>query len=63
MFLFPMQEPKALYNLRYYARRRGYVFAKKQRVATVPDVNRSKRIESRLKSFGYCIQLNIFQYE
>ena len=28
-------EPKALYNLRYYARRRGYVFAKNQKVATV----------------------------
>lgn len=58
-----MQEPKRLYNLRYYARRRGYYLSKKGKVATVPEANRSKKIESRLKSFGYCIQLNIFQYE
>lgn len=56
-----MREPKQLYDLRYYARRRGYVFSKTTRHVTVPEQGRSKRIERRLQSYGYGIQLNLFQ--
>ena len=58
-----MREPKQLYDLRYYARRRGYVFSKTTRHVTVPEYGRSERIERRLQSFGYGIQLNLFQVE
>lgn len=57
---FQMREPKTLYDLRYYARRRGYSFSKKPRIVTVPAGRRSERIEQRLKSYGYGIQLNLF---
>ncbi len=60
---FQMRDPKTLYNLRYYARRRGYVFNKTIRHVTVPGLGRSERIERRLQSFGYCIQLNLFEVE
>ena len=58
-----MKEPRQLYDLRYYARRRGYVFSKTERHVTVPEQERSERIERRLQSFGYGIQLNLFQVE
>lgn len=61
--LFPMRDPKTLYDLRYYARRRGYSFCKNERIVTVPTGRRSSRVESRLTSFGYAIQLNIFSDE
>lgn len=46
--LFPMRDPKTLYDLRYYARRRGYSFCKNERIVTVPTGRRSSRVESRL---------------
>jgi hypothetical protein len=55
-----MRESKSLYNLRYYARQKGYYFDKVKRAVTVPEKGRSPRIEERLKSFNYGIQLNIF---
>jgi hypothetical protein len=58
-----MREPKTLYDLRYYASRRGYYFDKTARIVTVPAGRRSARVESRLKSFGYAIQLNLFSDE
>lgn len=58
-----MREPKSLYDLRYYARRLGYLFSKHERVVTVPAGCRSRRVESRLKKFGYSIQLNLFRNE
>ena len=58
-----MRDPKPLYDLRYYARRRGYFFSKTERVVTVPEGRRSERVELRLKSFGYGIQLNLFSDE
>ena len=58
-----MREPKTLYDLRYYARRLGYSFHKTERVVTVPEGCRSERVERRLKSFGYGIQLNLFSDE
>lgn len=58
-----MREPKQLYDLRYYARRRGYVFSKTTRHVTVPEYGRSERIERRLQSFGYGVQLNLFEVE
>lgn len=58
-----MREPRTLYDFRYYARRRGYRIHNKERVATVPEVKRSQRIEERLKAFGYGIQLNLFSDE
>lgn len=58
-----MRDPKTLYDLRYYARRRGYRFSKTERVVTTPEANRSARVEERLKAFGYGIQLNLFSDE
>lgn len=58
-----MREPKQLYDLRYYARRRGYVFSKTTRHVTIPEQGRSEQIERRLQSYGYGIQLNLFQVE
>jgi hypothetical protein len=55
-----MKEPKSLYNLRYYARKKGYCFDKTTRAVTVPENGRSQHIEERLKSYKYGIQLNIF---
>lgn len=55
-----MREPNKLYNLRYYARRLGYRFSKKERSVTVPERNRRHKIESKLQAYGYGIQLNIF---
>jgi len=55
-----MRDPKTLYDLRYYARRRGYSFSKTERIVTTPEANRSVRVEKRLKAFGYAIQLNLF---
>ncbi|GFI53086.1 hypothetical protein [Duncaniella muris] len=49
-----------MYNLRYYARRLGYRFSKKERSVTVPERNRRHKIESKLQAYGYGIQLNIF---
>lgn len=60
---FAMREPKTLYDLRYYARGLGYIFSKKGRTVTVTEKRRSARVESRLKSFGYAIQLNLWNYE
>jgi len=57
-----MRDPKTLYDLRYYARRRGYRFCKTERVVTTPEANRSG-VEERLKAFGYGIQLNLFSDE
>lgn len=37
--------------------------AKKTKSATIPAHGRSARIESRLKEFGYVIQLNLFSDE
>ena len=51
---------KALYNLRYYARRRGYLIDNKTMVYTVPEFNRSPRVEERLAAAGYATQLNLF---
>lgn len=61
--LFPMRDQKTLYDLRYYARRRGYTISKTERIVTVPTGRRSARVELRLKSFGYAIQLNLFSDE
>jgi len=36
---------------------------KTARIVTVPAGRRSARVESRLKSFGYAIQLNLFSDE
>lgn len=58
-----MKEPRTLYDLRYYARRRGYHIDKIHKIATTPEANRSARIEARLKVFGYYIQLNLFSDE
>lgn len=58
-----MRAPKTLYNLKYYARKQGYTFNKKIRVVTASAGRRSSRVESRLKSFGYAIQLNLFSDE
>lgn len=58
-----MREPKKLYNLRYYARRLGYSFIKKQHIAIVPEGRLSSKVEKRLNSFGYGIQLNLFGNE
>lgn len=58
-----MRDPKTLYNLRYYARRRGYFFSKAGRIVTTPEANRSVHVEKRLKAFGYGIQLNLFSDE
>ena len=58
-----MRDQKKLYDLRYYARRCGYYFDKTARIVTVPAGRRSARVESRLKSFGYAIQLNLFSDE
>lgn len=55
-----MREKKSLYNLRYYARRHGYVFDRSNRLVTAPEVGRRTRIEDRLKSYGYGLQLNLF---
>lgn len=55
-----MQKPKSLYNLRYYARRKGYAFIPKTRIVTVPEKGRSAKVEERLTGFGYGIQLNLF---
>lgn len=61
MLSLQMRDPKPLYDLRYYARRRGYIFSKTIRQVIVPEQGRSERIERRLQSFGYGIQLNLFQ--
>lgn len=58
-----MREPKQLYNLRYRARRRGYHFSKTERVVTVPENGRSRKLENKLKAWGYGIQLNLFGIE
>lgn len=58
-----MRAPRTLYDLRYYARHRGYRFSRKGKIVTVPECRRSKRVETRLQEFGYAIQLNIFGYE
>ncbi len=58
-----MRDPKTLYNLRYYARKRGYYFDKAAKIVTVPESHRSSRIEARLKSFGFLLQLNLFSDE
>lgn len=55
-----MREPKQLYNLRYYARRRGYFFSKTDRTVTVPESGRRPKLEKKLATWGYAIQLNIF---
>lgn len=55
-----MKEPRNLYNLRYYARKRGYLINRNTRLVCVPESGRSKKIEDRLKEFGYGIQLNLF---
>lgn len=55
-----MRESTKLYNLRYYARKLGYVFSKRPKAVTVPEGRRSQRVEARLSSFGYSIQLNLF---
>ena len=55
-----MKQPKQLYNLRYYARRRGYSFSKTEKVVTVPETNRRPKLEEKLAAWGYGIQLNIF---
>ena len=57
---FLMCDPKMLYDLRYYARKRGYYFHNNLKIVTVPERKRSERIEERLRSFGYYIQLNLF---
>lgn len=51
---------RALYNLRYYARRLGYLIDNGTMVYTVPECNRSSRIEKRLAIAGYAAQLNLF---
>ena len=56
-------ERKQLYNLRYYARRRGYHFSKTERVVTVPDSNRRPKLEKKLAAWGFNIQLNLFGHE
>lgn len=58
-----MREPKQLYNLRYYARRRGYHFSKTERVVTVLENGRRPKLEKKLTAWGYGIQLNIFGNE
>lgn len=58
-----MRDPKTLYDLRYYARRRGYRINNAERLVTTPETKRSARVEERLKSFGYGIQLNLFSDE
>ncbi len=58
-----MRDRKTLYDLRYYARCRGYIFSKTERVVTTPESKRSTRVEERLKAFGYGIQLNLFSDE
>ena len=58
-----MREPKQLYNLRYYARRRGHHFSKTERVVTVPENGRRPKLEKKLTAWGYGIQLNIFGNE
>lgn len=55
-----MREPKQLYNLRYYARRRGYLFSKSDRTVTVPESGRRPKLKKKLAAWGYGIQLNIF---
>lgn len=52
-----------MYNLRYYARRRGYHFSKTERVVTVPENGRRPKLEKKLTAWGYGIQLNIFGNE
>lgn len=63
MQLFQMREPKTLYDLRYYARKRGYSFNKKLRTVITPESKRSSRVEERLRAFGYAILLNLFSDE
>lgn len=58
-----MRDPRALYDLRYYARKTGYAFSKGTKIVTVPEGRRSPRVENRLECFGYQIQLNLFHYE
>lgn len=58
-----MREQKQLYNLRYYARRRGYSFSKTDRSVTVPESGRRPKLEKKLAAWGYGIQLNIFGNE
>lgn len=55
-----MPDPRTLYDLRHYARKLGYVFLKPVKQVTVPEGRRSARVEARLRSFGYAIQLNLF---
>lgn len=50
-------------NLRYQMRKKGYLFNREQRVATLPEdsKNRSAVQEKRLRALGYDFQYNMFQ--
>lgn len=50
-------------NLRYQMRKKGYLFNREQRIAVLPenDKSRSAIQEKRLRSLGYEFQYNMFQ--
>ena len=60
-----MDKVRALRNLRYQMRKKGYTFLREDSICIMPtdEANRSRKQEARLKSLGVCIQYNMFTEE
>ena len=60
-----MDKTRALRNLRYQMRKKGYTFLREDSICIMPTdtAKRSKRQEQRLQSMGVSIQYNMFTTE